>query len=78
MCTSAKFGLYAGIYNYMPGSNHVVRVYIVLQVYSGYSISTCNVIFHSERFVLIHQYRQSMCTVPSVIVFCSSLMLCFL
>jgi len=27
--TSAKFGLHAGIYNYMPGVNHVARVYNV-------------------------------------------------
>ena len=30
--TSAKFVLHAGIYNYMPGANHVARVYKVTAI----------------------------------------------
>ena len=57
-----------GIYIY-TATNYVSAVY-KCSIYSVVSVySTCNVIFHMIRFVLVHLHFRSTCAVPSIAVF---------
>ena len=42
-----------GIYNYIPETNHVSRVYSVAEILYLQFIAKCNVISHVQCFVLL-------------------------
>jgi hypothetical protein len=64
-----------GIYNYIPETNYVSRVYFC--TYSIVTIyTTCNVTYHVGSFVLSTFFSE--CAVSSVAVFCSALTSCLL
>ena len=67
-----------GIYNYIPETQHVSRVYRVAAVLNLQYVLTCNVI-SPVKYVLYFYIStfHSMCAVPNTAVFCSSLMPCF-
>ena len=66
-----------GIYNYIPETNHVCKVYSVAIVL--YLQFVLHVMFSPVKYVLffyISTFR-SMCAVPNMAVVCSALILCF-
>ena len=67
-----------GIYNYIPETNHVSRVYYVAAVPLFTICATCNVI-SPVKYVLyfyISTFR-STCAVANIVVLCSSFISCF-
>ena len=65
-----------GIYNCIPETNHISRVYCSCSVFTVRA--TCNVM-STVKYVLYFYIIAlcSMCAVPTMAVFCSSLILCF-
>ena len=65
-----------GIYNYIPKTNHVSTVHAVAAVPCLQCVATCNVISHVKNVVYFYiSTSRSLCAVPNMAVFCSSLFL---
>jgi len=66
-----------GIYNYIPETNHVSRVYNVAAVlYLQFMLHVMLFLMLNVLYHHISTFR-SMCAVPNMAVFCSSLISCF-
>jgi hypothetical protein len=79
MMTLFCYRLYKGIYIYIHEATHVSRACSVADLLY-LQFMTCNVMLLPVLYILYlySSIRRSMCAVPNMTVFCSSLISCFL
>jgi hypothetical protein len=67
------------IYNYIPATNHVSRVYNIAAVlYLQFVLHVHVMLLHQTNVLYCHiSTSPSLCAVPNMVLFCTSLITCF-